>query len=114
MPGISEDDYVSHDAVGLAGLVRNKQVTPLELLNVAIERAVRINPQINAIITPIYEQARAQAALVRGDELLAGVPFLLKDLRASYKGVRSTAGSAWMSSVPDFDSEITLRYRRAG
>jgi len=114
MPGISEDNYIAHDAVGLAALVRGKQVTPLELLDVAIARAERINPKINAIITPMYEQAREQAALVHGDELLAGVPFLLKDLRASYKGVRSTAGSAWMTGVPDFDSEVTIRYRRAG
>ena len=114
MPGISEDDYVAHDAVGLAALVRSKQVPLLDLLEVAITRAERINPQINAIITPMYDLARAQASRVQGDELLAGVPFLLKDLRASYKGVRSTAGSAWMTGVPDFDSEVTLRYRQAG
>src|SRR5690606_6443300 len=44
----------------------------------------------------------------------AGVPFLLKDLRASYKGTKSTAGNAFMAGIPDFDSEVTLRYKDAG
>ena len=42
------------------------------------------------------------------------MPFLLKDLRASYRGVRTSGGSAFMAGVPDFDSEVTLRYKRAG
>ena len=114
MPGIAEDEYIAQDAVGLAALVRRREIAPLELLEVAIARAERITPAINAIVTPMYDLARAQAAAIGGSEPLAGVPFLLKDLRASYKGVRSTAGSAWMSAVPDFYSTVTTRYRRAG
>jgi amidase len=109
-----EKEYVSRDALGLAELVRSKEVKPAELLEVAIRRAERINPAVNAIITPMYDFARQQIADVKGDEIFAGVPFLLKDLRASYKGVRTTGGSAWMTAAPDFDSEVTLRFKRAG
>ncbi|MBV9785370.1 MAG: amidase [Acidisphaera sp.] len=111
---LSEADYLSHDMVGLAALVRSKAVTAAELLEMAVARAERINPAINAIIAPMYEQARAQAKRINGTEPLAGVPFLLKDLRASYRGVRTVGGSAFMAGVPDFDSEVTLRYINAG
>jgi Asp-tRNA(Asn)/Glu-tRNA(Gln) amidotransferase A subunit family amidase len=111
---LQENEYVSRDALGLADLVRSKSVKPEELLEVAIRRAERINPAVNAIVTPMYDFARRQIADIKGDEIFAGVPFLLKDLRASYKGVRTTGGSAWMAGTPDFDSEVTLRFKRAG
>ncbi len=111
---LTESEYLSCDMIGLAELVRTKSITAAELLETAIDRAERINPAINAIITPMYEQARQQVAGLTGSEPLAGVPFLLKDLRASYKGVRTAGGSAFMAGVPDFDSEVTLRYKRAG
>lgn len=113
-PGISEADYLSHDMIGLAELVRSKEVTPLDLLETAIARAERLNPAINVIVTPMYDMARAQAATLVGTERLNGVPFLLKDLRASVKGVRTAGGSRFMAGVPDFDSEVTRRFRAAG
>lgn len=109
-----ESEYIRHDALGLAELVRKKSVAPEELLEVAIRRAERINPHINAIVTPMYDLAKKQIANGVGEGKFSGVPFLLKDLRASYRGVPTSAGNAWMSSVPDFDSEITLRFMRAG
>lgn len=114
MPLLTEDEYLSRDALGLAELVKRKEVTAAELLDLAIERMERINPAINAVVTKMYDQARAQASSVRGNETLAGVPFLLKDLRASYKGVNTSSGNEWMSTLPDFDSYVTLHYRSAG
>src|SRR5467141_1373017 len=72
------------DATEQAELVRHKEVSPLELVDAAITRIERINPQLNAVITPLFDKARAQARETPGNSLpdspFRGVPFLLKDL----------------------------------
>ena len=54
-------EYLDYDAVGLAELVRTKQVHPRELVEAAIERIERYNPQLNAVVHKMYDRARAQA-----------------------------------------------------
>ena len=49
------------DATAQAELVRRKELTPLELVDAAIARIERVNPTLNAVITPLYEDARAAA-----------------------------------------------------
>lgn len=75
------------DATAQGELVRRRELTPLELVNAAIARIERVNPALNALITPLYEEARA-AAVSRDlpAEPFRGVPFLLKDLGAMQKG----------------------------
>jgi amidase len=103
------------DATALAELVRNKQVTAMELVEAAIERIERLNPRLNAVITPMYDQARERASGPLPEGPFAGVPFLMKDIGASYAGVRMTLGTALLSGyVPDHDSELTRRYKKAG
>jgi Amidase len=72
------------DATEQAELVRRKEVSPLELVDAAITRIEKVNPQLNAVITPLFDKARAQAQEGRGSSLpdgpFRGVPFLLKDL----------------------------------
>ncbi|HUI43777.1 MAG TPA: amidase [Terriglobia bacterium] len=103
------------DGLALAELVRSKQVQPLELIEAAIERIDRLNPALNAVVTPMYEQARAQAGAPLPDGPFRGVPFLLKDLLGSYAGVRQTWGSAYLRDfVPDHDSELVTRLKKAG
>src|SRR5215207_10191223 len=75
------------DATALAELVRKKEVTPIELVEAAIERIERLNPQLNAVVTKMYEQARAVANSDLPPGPFVGVPFLLKDLLAAYEGV---------------------------
>jgi len=102
------------DATALAALVRKGEVSAPELLEAAIERAERINPEINAIITPLHDFARTAAANP-GDGPLAGVPFLLKDLGAELGGTAMNHGSRYMNGyVSAEDSELTARFRRAG
>jgi Asp-tRNA(Asn)/Glu-tRNA(Gln) amidotransferase A subunit family amidase len=109
------DDYERHDAVALAGLVRAGDVKPAELLEVAIERAEQRNPDLNAIVIPMYDEARSQVARGLPEGPFRGVPFLLKDLHLLYTGVRTTYGSRlFRDNVADHDSELTSRYRRAG
>jgi len=109
------NDLAFLDATAQAELVRRKEVKPIELVEAAIERIERLNPTLNAVVTPMYEQARAAATGELPDGPFAGVPFLLKDLLASYGGVRMTSGSAFERDfVPDHDSELVTRLKRAG
>ena len=103
------------DALGQAELVRRGEVEPVELLDRAIERLERVNGALNAVVTPMYEQAR-EAALGRLPEgRFRGVPFLLKDLATAYAGARLTNGAtACQAHVPRHDSELVRRYKRAG
>src|SRR5688500_13423702 len=74
-------DLALLDGSEQAALIRNREVTPLELVDAAIARIEKLNPQLNAVITPLFEKARAQAArghIANGP--FRGVPFLLKDL----------------------------------
>jgi amidase len=105
----------SLDAVALAELVRKKEVQAIELIDATIERIERLNPKLNAVITPMYEQARKEASDTISDGIFAGVPFLLKDFLAEYAGIRLTEGSAFLREfVPAQDSELVRRYKNAG
>ncbi len=108
-------EYTSFDATALAALVRQKQIKPVELVDAAIEWIEYLNPTLNAVVTPMYEQARETAMGKLPDGPFTGVPFLLKDMGAMYKGVRMTMGSAFMRNfVPDHDGELVTRLKRAG
>lgn len=103
------------DAVAQADLVQGKQVTPAELAQWAIERIEELNPTLNAVITPMYDQALAAAAAIPSAGRLAGVPYLVKDLIAEVAGVPFSEGSRFLRGhVSHFDSELVLRLRRAG
>jgi amidase len=103
------------DALDQAALVRHGEVTPAELLEAAIARAEVLNPQLNAITRPMYAEARDTVQGKLSEGLYAGVPFLLKDIGASFKGVPTSAGSRLFNTKPAaFDSEVTLRLKAAG
>jgi amidase len=108
-------EYDRYDALGLADLVRKGEITSLELCEEAIERMERVNPKINAVVTPMYEQGRRRASEPLTGGPFAGVPLLIKDLDYAYAGVPMTAGSkALKDYVPSYDDEITLRLKKAG
>ncbi|RME39497.1 MAG: amidase, partial [Thermoflexia bacterium] len=113
MSGLPE--YERYDGLGLAELVRKGEVSPTELVEEAIRRIEKVNPQINAVIHPMYDLARQQVQQGLPDGPFRGVPFLLKDLLVHYAGVPTRSGSCFFRDfVPDHDSEIVRRYRRAG
>ena len=90
-------------------------MSPLELVDAAIARIERLNPDLNAVVTPMFELARASACEPLPDGPLAGSPFLLKDLGAAYAGVRQTHGSrAMVDNIPTHDDELVTLYKRAG
>jgi amidase/6-aminohexanoate-cyclic-dimer hydrolase len=108
-------EYESYDAIGLADLVRRKEVTPEELLAEALARTERLNPKLNAVVHAVPEKAQE---LIRGglpDGPFTGVPFLLKDLGCEAIGYPTHMGSRLYANYQwTFDSEIYLRLKNAG
>lgn len=108
-------EYRKHDAVSLAALVRRSEVTPRELLEVAIERLEAVNPKLNAVVTRCYDHARANLGIASPEAPFYGVPFLVKDLDGVLGGVPFTASSRALADyVPESSSELFQRYERAG
>jgi amidase len=109
------DELKNHDALALTELVRTKEVTALELVEAAIARIEKVNPLLNAVITKMYDQARQAAGAQLPKGPFTGCPFLLKDLVATYAGVRMTFGARLLKDyIPDHDSELVTRYKKAG
>jgi amidase len=108
-------EYDRYDALALAELVRQRQVTPMELCEEAIERIERVNPKINAVVTRMYDQGRRAASNPLLDGPFVGVPLLIKDLAYAYSGVPMTSGcKALKDYVPAYDNEMVLRLKKAG
>ncbi len=109
------EDYVRHDGLGLAALVRSGEVSPGELLETAIARIEAHNPALNAVIRTRYDAARSEAAQVDRAAPFAGVPFLVKDLVATIGGEPTGNGNRLLASLPmPRDSELVRRFRAAG
>jgi amidase len=112
---VNANELAFLDATAQAELVRRREVQARELVEAAIERVERLNPTLNAVVTPMFEQAleRASGALPEGP--FTGVPFVLKDIFAEYAGVRYTEGSAFCADfVSTHDQELVARQKRAG
>jgi amidase len=107
-------EYGNYDGMGLAELVRKKQVTPKELLDEAIARTERVDPQINAVVVRHYDYAQRQIDKGLPDGPFAGVPFLLKDLDI-LEGTRTTWGaSVYKDDVADHTATLAQRFLNAG
>jgi len=109
------EQFERYDGLGLAELIRTKEATPEEVLAATLERIDGRNPAINAVVTRMDDHARAAIRAGLPDGPFKGVPYLLKDLGALYTGVVTSYGSGlFASNVPDHDSEIVARMKRAG
>ena len=112
---IKHSELAGLDATRCAALVRAGELTPLDLVDAAIDRAEQVNGTLNAIVTEMYEHARETARAHSAIGLFAGVPFLVKDFLAEVEGVRFTEASSFLSDhVPAGDSELVRRFRAAG
>lgn len=107
-------EYREYDGLGLAGLIKAREVTPSELLEAAIARANEINPSINALIHRFEDRAYRHIKDGLPDGPFTGVPFVLKDLLAAFAGEPLTMGSRGMTAVPNYDSELVRRYKASG
>ena len=84
---MNNEDICWMSASDLAGLIKAKKLSPVELVRGLLERIEAINPMINAYVTGTAESAMAEAkeaeeVVMRGDDLgaLHGVPFSVKDV----------------------------------
>jgi amidase len=108
-------DYEHYDALGLADLVRRRQVSADELLDAAIARVEARNPSVNAVVMKLYDYGRQTIKAGLPDGPLTGVPFLIKDLSAALAGVPTTRACKFFAdAVPAEDSEQVKRLKRAG
>lgn len=108
-------EYAAHDGLGLAALIRRREVSTAEVLDAAIAQIEQHNATLNAVNRKRYEQARSEAARVNAAAPFAGVPFLLKDLIASIAGEPTGCGNRLLAAIPmPRDSELVRRYRAAG
>jgi len=108
-------EFDQYDGLGLAELVRAREISAEELCETAIARIEALNPKLNAVVTPMYDHARAAMRQGLPTGPFTGVPFLLKDLLAAYAGVPLTSGSkACRGFIPTEDSEMVVRFKRAG
>ena len=111
------EDLARLDATAQAELVRIGEVSPEELALAAIERAERLNPELNAIIHPLYEQGLEESRGAVPDGPFQGVPFLFKDLGAGLAGQPMHMGMKVLKEA-DFrlpvDTYLGARFRHAG
>ena len=112
---MSFPDYSDHDGLGLADLVRRREVSAAEVVEAAIERIERHNPALNAVVHKAYDEARAAAKEPLPDGPFTGAPLLVKDLLIAVAGWPRTSGSRFCRDVVDAeDSGLMRRYRSSG
>ncbi len=108
-------DYLSHDAVGLADLVRRGEASESELVESALTLIERHNPTLNVITQRMDDFARRTVADDLPHGPFRGVPFLLKDLFEDLPGVPSNNGSAlFRGRLPERESSFVRQVRAAG
>jgi len=111
------DPFIDVDAVGQAELVRRGEVSAAELVEAAIDRIERLNPELNAVIMTRYDEARAEAAGDLPDGPLRGVPFLLKDIGATQAGTPNHFANRALKAaghMSEGDTVLGARFRDAG
>ena len=109
-------EYAEYDGLGLAALVEKGHVTPLELVEEAIARIEKYNPQLNAVIYKLYDQGRETArSKGRRGSRFHGVPFLLKDVLGNTVGVPTACGARFLADMPAMqDDTLVVRFKAAG
>ena len=108
-------ELMRKSVVEQARLIRSGEVSATAMVEAAIAAIERYNPAINAVVLPMFDEARRAVRALRGDEPFGGVPMLLKDMCAEYAGAPLTEGSRFLRGyISPRDSELVARYRRAG
>ncbi len=111
------DDLAFLDATAQAQLVRSGELSPLELVEAAVTRTEKVDPQLNAVIHPLFDKARTRARQPFDDAPFAGVPTVLKDLDGSSAGDPYHLGNRLLKELghtAGHDSFLIARLRAAG
>ncbi|KEO85266.1 amidase [Tumebacillus flagellatus] len=115
------NEFAWMSATEMAHLIRTRQVSPVEIMTATLARIEELNPQLNAFVTLVPEQAlegarAAEEAVMRGRPIgaLHGVPIAIKDLTPT-AGIRTTMGSKlFADNVKADDAIIVKRLKAAG
>jgi len=108
-------EYCSHDASGLAELVRTGEVTALELAKLALEGINILNPDLNAVLEVFDDQLEKLAETGTKDAPFLGVPFLVKDLILHIGGRKNEMGSRLCQGlVSPNNTHLATKYDEAG
>lgn len=111
---MTHDEYLAHDATGLAEQVRSGAVTAFELLEIALARVDALDPTLNAVVHRMEDDARRDAADPAAGPF-HGVPFLAKDLTTMYAGHPTSSGNRFLRDhVVTWDSELAKRVKSSG
>ena len=105
------------DATAQAELVRSGDASALELVDDAIARVEKLNPELNAVIHPRFDQARDEARATLPDGPFRGVPLVLKDLLAAIEGDPIHEGMKFLRDADyraDHTDALAQRYLDAG
>jgi amidase/6-aminohexanoate-cyclic-dimer hydrolase len=108
-------EYEGYDATALAELVARGEVTSLELLEAVRLRVESAQPRLNCFSALFFDKAETQIHAGLPEGPFRGVPFALKDISHQLSGTATTNGSRlFQTNVPDFDSTLVDRYKKAG
>ncbi|PLS84489.1 MAG: amidase [Actinobacteria bacterium] len=121
MDARTSEDLLFSPIDEVQALYKEKEVSPLEVLEATLRRLEELEPRLNAFVTVMAEEAREQAReaekLYSRDEAtgrLLGIPVSVKDIFAT-RGIRTTVGSRILKdSVPDYDARVYRDLRGAG
>lgn len=108
-------EYSSYDGLGLADLVRRREVSAADLVDSAVDAIERLNPDVNCVVQQLKSSAlrEIKAGIPMGP--FHGVPFLVKEFGMHFKGMKTSAGSRLAAGVTfDADTELMKRCRAAG
>ena len=94
------DEFMHYDAIGLSELIKNKQISPSELLEIVIKRVEYFNPKINAVNMKLYERAREVLLKTDTNSIFSGVPVLIKDMIDIGGVIRSDGSKLMQNNIP--------------
>jgi amidase len=108
-------EYAQYDALGLADLVAQRQVTPQELAETAARAIAALNPQVNAVVETYPDRIEGLDERSLGKGPFRGVPFLIKDFLGHEAGRRIDFGSRLCRGlVSQQDSHLCEMFKAAG
>lgn len=108
-------EYSSYDGLGLADLVRRREVSPVDLVDSALDAIGRLNPQVNCVVQQLRDLALREIKRGLPAGPFRGVPFLVKEFGMHFKGMKTTAGSRLAAGITfENDTALMQRCRAAG
>lgn len=109
------EQYAQYDGLGLADLVRRREVAAEDLVDSAIDAIERLNPTLNCVVQTLRDQAMAEVKQGLPYGPFRGVPFLVKEFGMHFAGMVASAGSRLAAGYRhQHDTVMMQRCRAAG